>query len=225
MNLPSINLFGSNSSSDSNKFKTSKVVPLVDINPITYKLIIIGDLGVGKTCLVKRYVNGDHTYDYASTIGVDFLTKSVEIDNKQYRLNMWDTTGQERFQSITTSFYRDTNCVLLVFDLNDLQSFTALKYYMERIHRFCNENTPIFLVGNKCDLENNVSKNDINLFIEQNNIKGYVSTSSKNNTGINDIFSMILDYVIKNQEPFKYSGFHIQNQNIVNNKKNCCQIQ
>jgi Ras-related protein Rab-1A len=221
MNLPSVNFFGSNS----NKLKSSKVVPLVDINPITYKLIIIGDLGVGKTCLVKRYVDGEHTYDYTSTIGVDFLTKSVEIDKKQYKLNMWDTTGQERFQSITTSFYRDTNCVLLVFDLNDAQSFTALKYYMERIRNFCNENTPVFLVGNKCDLENKVSKNNINLFIEENNIKGYVSTSSKNNTGVNDIFSMILDYVIKNQEPFKYSGFQVHNQTVVNNKKNCCQIQ
>jgi Ras-related protein Rab-1A len=219
MNLPSINFFGSN------KFKTSKVVPLVDINPITYKLIIIGDLGVGKTCLVKRYVNGDHTYDYTSTIGVDFLTKSIEIDSKQYKLNMWDTTGQERFQSITTSFYRDTNCVLLVFDLNDPQSFIALKHYMERIRRLCTENTSVFLVGNKCDLENKVSKNDINLFIEENNIKGYVSTSSKNNTGINDIFNMILDYMIKNHEPFKYKGFQVNNPVTVHNPKNCCLIQ
>jgi len=213
MNLPFIGLN-----------KKPKVVPLVNYNPITYKLITIGDLGVGKTCIVKRYVDGNHTYEYTSTIGVDFLSKTNVIDNKEYKLNIWDTTGQERFQSITNSFYRDTSCVLLVFDLNDLQSFYSLKYFLDRVKKYCNENTPIFLIGNKCDLEQNVTASDINLFVEQNNIKGYVSTSSKNNTGINDIFRMILDYLIKNQEPYNLKGFQIEVNEVVPSR-NCCNIQ
>lgn len=206
-------------------FKKSKVIPLIDNSPITYKLIVIGDLGVGKTCIIKRYIEGQHYYDYMSTIGVDFLTKNIILDDKSYKLNIWDTTGQERFQSITTSFYRDTNCVLLVFDINDVQSFTSLKYFMERIKKHCNENTAIFLIGNKCDLENKINRTDINSFIEENNIKGYISTSSKNNTGITDIFNMVLDYLIKNQEPFKYKGFQLENNTVQIKQKGCCTIQ
>jgi small GTP-binding protein len=204
--------------------KNSKVIPLVNNNPITFKLITIGDIGVGKTCIVKRYVDGNHIYDYTSTIGVDFLSKCIEIDKKEYKLNIWDTTGQERFQSITNSFYRDTHCVLLVFDLNDLQSFTSLKYFMDRIKKCCRETTPVFLIGNKCDLVHNVKLSDINLFITENNIKGYVSTSSKNNTGINDIFNMVLDYLIKNHEPLKMTGLQLEVSKVTSTR-NCCIVQ
>ena len=116
---------------------------------------MVGDSGVGKSSLLKRFANRDFTGDYISTIGVDFEIKTLEIDGKTVKLQIWDTAGQERFQNITTSYYRGAHCIILVYDITQLETFEHVHKWHRQIQEHSNSNVQILLVGNKSDLGEN----------------------------------------------------------------------
>jgi len=91
-----------------------------------YKIIILGDSGVGKTSLLNQYVNGRYTQQYRATVGADFMAKEVMIDDRVVNLQIWDTAGQERFQSLGPAFYRGADCCVLVYDITNQKSFESL---------------------------------------------------------------------------------------------------
>jgi small GTP-binding protein len=119
---------------------------------VSYKFIIIGSSGVGKTCLLKRLIDGTFSEDSASTIGVEFDSLILNIDNRKVKLQIWDTAGQERFRSISKTYYRNAVGVVLVFDLTDRKSFDALTSWLNDIHALCDSNAVVQLIGNKSDL-------------------------------------------------------------------------
>ncbi|KAH3765506.1 small GTP binding protein Rab7 [Pelomyxa schiedti] len=121
------------------------------------KIVLLGDSGVGKSCLIQRYVNKRFSAQYKTTLGADFLTKDVIVKNKPFALQVWDTAGQERFQSLSVPFYRGSDCCVLVFDVTQPKTFEHLEcWYEEFLMQVSPRNPeefPFVVFGNKTDLE------------------------------------------------------------------------
>ena len=117
-----------------------------------FKLLLIGDTEVGKSCLMLRFTDDTYTESYISTVGVDFEIRTIELDGKTIKLQIWDTAGQERFRTITSSYYRGAHGIIVVYDVTDQESFYNVQQWLQEIDRYACENVNKLLVGNKCDL-------------------------------------------------------------------------
>jgi len=144
------------------------------------KLILVGDSGVGKSCLLKAFMGDPFKGVYTSTIGVDFEIKPMVVNGKTVNLQIWDTAGQERFRTITTSYYRSADAIMLVFDLCDEKTFTNLEAWMEDVRLYSQKGVEIILIGNKCDLneERTVEYKDAKAYADKNQFT-YFETSAK----------------------------------------------
>jgi len=123
---------------------------------VLLKVIILGESGVGKTALLHKYVSGQFIEHHKATIGADFMTKEIKIDDKLITLQMWDTAGQERFKSLGNSFYRGADAAILVYDLTDKATFEKIDEWRDSFMRLASEKAdefPVLLLGNKHDLE------------------------------------------------------------------------
>eukprot|EP01054_Gregarina_sp_Poly1_P011427 Gregarina_sp_Poly_1__11426@NODE_976_length_5498_cov_252_990794_g689_i0_p4_GENE_NODE_976_length_5498_cov_252_990794_g689_i0NODE_976_length_5498_cov_252_990794_g689_i0_p4_ORF_typecomplete_len142_score9_96Ras/PF00071_22/2_4e54Roc/PF08477_13/6e28Arf/PF00025_21/6_9e21SRPRB/PF09439_10/1_4e09Gtr1_RagA/PF04670_12/5e09MMR_HSR1/PF01926_23/3_7e06GTP_EFTU/PF00009_27/4_3e05Septin/PF00735_18/0_00014AIG1/PF04548_16/0_00029RsgA_GTPase/PF03193_16/0_15RsgA_GTPase/PF03193_16/6_9e02RsgA_GTPase/PF03193_16/32AAA_22/P len=117
-----------------------------------FKLLLIGDSGVGKSCLLLRFADDNYTESYISTIGVDFKIRTIELESKTVKLQIWDTAGQERFRTITSSYYRGAQGIIVVYDVTDRDSFDHVRQWMQEIERYAGNDVCRLLVGNKNDL-------------------------------------------------------------------------
>mmetsp|Transcript_2358 Transcript_2358/g.5535 ORF Transcript_2358/g.5535 Transcript_2358/m.5535 type:complete len:207 (-) Transcript_2358:1083-1703(-) len=117
------------------------------------KLLMIGDSGVGKTCLLLRYANDSFSPTFITTIGIDFKIKNIQLDGKRIKLQIWDTAGQERFRTITTSYFRGAQGILLVYDVTDRNSFISIRNWVAQIQMHADVNVNKILIGNKCDVQ------------------------------------------------------------------------
>ncbi|EWM27640.1 rab gtpase [Nannochloropsis gaditana] len=116
------------------------------------KLLMIGDSGVGKTCLLLRYANDSFSPTFITTIGIDFKIKNLELDGRRIKLQIWDTAGQERFRTITTSYFRGAQGILLVYDVTDRRSFESIRNWVGQIQQHADVHVNKILIGNKCDM-------------------------------------------------------------------------
>ncbi|CAK7356296.1 unnamed protein product [Dovyalis caffra] len=164
-----------------------------------FKLLLIGDSGVGKSCLLLRFADDSYLESYISTIGVDFKIRTVEQDGKTIKLQIWDTAGQERFRTITSSYYRGAHGIIVVYDVTDQESFNNVKQWLNEIDRYASENVNKLLVGNKCDLTANkvVSYETAKAFADEIGIP-FMETSAKNATNVEQAF-MAMAAEIKNR--------------------------
>jgi len=121
-----------------------------------FKIVVIGDSGVGKSCLISQYVTGTFHSTYISTIGVDFFIKEKMFNDKRIKLQIWDTAGQERFRTITYSYYRNADGIMLVYDVTNAETITNIDYWLGEINKYVSTDTPIILVANKIDLVKNI---------------------------------------------------------------------
>ncbi|OAY53118.1 ras-related protein RIC1 [Manihot esculenta] len=154
-----------------------------------FKLLLIGDSGVGKSCLLLRFADDSYIESYISTIGVDFKIRTVDQDGKTIKLQIWDTAGQERFRTITSSYYRGAHGIIIVFDVTDEESFRNVKAWLTEIDKFATDNVNKLLVGNKCDLNSKrvVSSETARAFADEIGIP-FLETSAKNATNVEDAF-------------------------------------
>jgi len=154
-----------------------------------FKLLLIGDSGVGKSCLLLRFADDTYTESYISTIGVDFKIRTVELDGKTIKLQIWDTAGQERFRTITSSYYRGAHGIIIVYDITDVESFNNVRQWLFEIDRFASEQVNKLLVGNKSDLVNkrSVTHETAAEFAEGLGIP-FLETSAKNSTNVEEAF-------------------------------------
>jgi Ras-related protein Rab-8A len=153
------------------------------------KLLLIGDSGVGKSCLLLRFSDDSFTPSFITTIGIDFKIRTIELEGKRIKLQIWDTAGQERFRTITTAYYRGAMGILLVYDVTDDKSFANMGNWIRNIEQHASENVNRILIGNKCDL---VDKKVIDTtrgksLADEYGIK-FLETSAKNSINVDEAF-------------------------------------
>ncbi|KAI0085953.1 P-loop containing nucleoside triphosphate hydrolase protein [Irpex rosettiformis] len=154
-----------------------------------FKLLLIGDSGVGKSCLLLRFAEDAFTDSYLSTIGVDFKIRTIELDGKTVKLQIWDTAGQERFRTIAAAYYRGAHGIIVVYDVTDGESYEHIKSWLTEIDRYATEGVHKLLVGNKADLAERrvVQHGAAQEFAAQLDIP-LLETSAKTAAGVEDAF-------------------------------------
>lgn len=154
------------------------------------KLLLIGDSGVGKSCLLLRFCDDAWTPSFITTIGIDFKIRTIELDGKRIKLQIWDTAGQERFRTITTAYYRGAMGILLVFDVTDERSFNNVRTWHSNVEQHATEGVNKILIGNKCDWEESkkvVTQQQAYELAEELGIP-YLETSAKSSINVDEAF-------------------------------------
>lgn len=216
-----------------------------DINNETkqIKIILLGDSGVGKTNIILRYLNDLFDPNSTSTIGTSFGTKELVRNNIIYNLNIWDTTGQEIYRAVTKMFIQDSKIIILVYSINNKNTFESLEYWYDTIKQVCGDNFILAIVGNKQDLFDQEDEENNSDFVSEEDGKEYADSkkaffklvSAKiDKKGIDTLFEQLLDEyikkfiitstpVIKNEEKNESSIIISKEKNSKKkNKKKCC---
>jgi Ras-related protein Rab-1A len=164
-----------------------------------FKIIIIGDSGIGKSSILFRFADDVYNDSYISTIGVDFKIKTIFINGKMIKLQIWDTAGQERFRTITTSYYRSSHIIFLCYDITDRQSFFNLDIWLQEIKKFTASSIKVIVCGTKLDLASvrQVSYKEGKDYADMNDFD-YYETSSKQNTNIDELFEKSSQKLLNN---------------------------
>ncbi|KAH9387322.1 Ras-related protein Rab-8A [Nematocida major] len=177
---------------------------------VQLKLLIIGESNVGKTSILQRFIENKFEKSFSTTIGIDFRSKTIQIDGREVELQIWDTAGQERFFSITRSYYRGSDGIFLTFDLTSESSFDSLSKWIGEIRDKVEEKVPIFLLGNKKDLldesKGEISElktvSKIREISEQLNVSWY-GTSAKSGENIEEIFMDMARAILQGKSTIK----------------------
>ncbi|KAK4475114.1 hypothetical protein MN116_002202 [Schistosoma mekongi] len=154
-----------------------------------FKYIIVGDMGVGKSCLMHKFTEKKFIPDCPHTIGVEFATKIVEVNDQKVKIQIWDTAGQERFRAVTRSYYRGAAGVLLVYDITRRLTFTQIQTWLTDARRLTSPDTVIFLIGNKADLDGQrtVTFEEAKLIADENGLM-FLECSAKSGVNVEEVF-------------------------------------
>lgn len=163
-----------------------------------FKLVLIGDSGVGKSCLLLRFADDAFTESYISTIGVDFRFRTVKIDKKTVKLQIWDTAGQERFRTITSAYYRGADGIIMVYDVTSPDSFDHVNDWLKEVNRYAAEGTCKLLVGNKSDrsADRAVTAEQAKEFADEIEVP-FLETSAKSAANVEEAFLTMAGELIK----------------------------
>ena len=158
----------------------------------TYKIVVLGDISVGKTSILSRFRYGIFEPEYMPTLGIDFFSQNLFYEDKTIRLILWDTAGEERFRSLIPSYLKNADCIIIVFDITNKDSFNSLNKWLADSKNNASEGTIYIICGNKSDLKEKrtVNENEIDEYIKKNELI-YVECSAKNGEGIKDLFNTV----------------------------------
>lgn len=186
---------------------------------ISAKIIIIGDVAVGKSCLVLRATKNQFVETHEITIGADFGFYNAEIDGTTVKLRLWDTAGQESFKSMIRVFYKGANMAILVFDITREETLLKAAEWLKEIKEQASAEIPIFLVSTHSDLDSPKLDNEkILQFQKEHRICYYKETSSKTGIGVSEVFEAICEHFIR-EGTSNAIGITVNN---TNPKKKCC---
>ncbi|XP_017705255.1 PREDICTED: ras-related protein Rab-9A [Rhinopithecus bieti] len=209
LSLPSLHPDGPAQSSRFVFRVAARVLEALEINNgrkiITFKVILLGDGGVGKSSLMNRYVTNKFDTQLFHTIGVEFLNKDLEVDGHFVTMQIWDTAGQERFRSLRTPFYRGSDCCLLTFSVDDSQSFQNLSNWKKEFIYYADvkepESFPFVILGNKIDIsERQVSTEEAQAWCRDNGDYPYFETSAKDATNVAAAFEEAVRRVLATED-------------------------
>ena len=190
-----------------------------------FKILTIGESGVGKTCILRRFVENKFLKNHLATIGIDFKTKTLTINNQEIKLKIWDTAGQERFRNITTQYYKGADGIVLVYDVTDEASYEKIKDWMDQIlSNTQKEDIGLVLLGNKCDMEpRNVTEEQGNKMAQELNIS-YFETSALTGQGIKEAFEQLTRDIMKKKGVGNDNGENVDLKKNQKKKKggDCC---
>jgi small GTP-binding protein len=165
------------------------------------KILIVGDSSVGKSSILLQFTHGSFSGNYLSTVGIDFKIKSIEINGKIYKLQIWDSAGQERFAAITKNYYRGAMGIIIVYDVTRRESFDMVGKWLRDVRSICDTTTSVVLVGNKIDVIDGitVTSQEGKEFAENNNID-FFECSSMSGKNVSKIFYHISDKIIQTRK-------------------------
>jgi small GTP-binding protein len=172
-------------------------------NFINFKLIIIGDAGVGKSSILKRAVKNIFEESYQATIGFEFLLMHFQVNDLKIKFQIWDTCGQEMYRSLVQGFYHNTSLALLVYDINKKPTFESLDIWLKDLKQHTEQDLPVFIVGNKNDLDRNVTEEEAKEFKKVNNIVYFAECSAKRGYNVKEIFFEAAKYLYQIYKKFK----------------------
>ncbi|XP_038058311.1 ras-related protein Rab-8A-like isoform X2 [Patiria miniata] len=154
-----------------------------------FKLLLIGDSGVGKTCVLFRFSEDAFNSTFISTIGIDFKIRTIDLDGKKIKLQIWDTAGQERFRTITTAYYRGAMGIMLVYDITNMKSFENIRNWIRNIEEHASSDVEKMILGNKCDMDDRrvVTKDKGEQLAIEYGIK-FMETSAKASINVEEAF-------------------------------------
>ena len=193
---------------------------------VTFKILTIGESGVGKTCILRRFVENKFLKNHLATIGIDFKTKTLTINNQEIKLKIWDTAGQERFRNITTQYYKGADGIVLVYDVTDDASYEKIRDWMDQIlSNTQKDDIGLVLLGNKCDMEpRSVTEEQGNKLAEELKIS-YFETSALTGQGIKEAFEQLTRDIMKKKgvgENTGDVGLDLKKTKNKNGKGDCC---
>ena len=162
-----------------------------------FKLVLIGDTGVGKSCLLLRFADNQFTESYISTIGVDFRFKTVQVDGKTIKLQIWDTAGQERFRTITSAYYRGADGVVMVYDITHRESFDHVSEWLAEVNKHASEDCCKLIIGNKSDAPGRaVSTDEARQKAEELQVP-FLETSAKSALNVEEAFLTLASELLR----------------------------
>ncbi|KAF5754353.1 putative small GTP-binding protein [Helianthus annuus] len=161
-----------------------------------FKLVLIGDSGVGKSNLLSRFTRNEFSLESKSTIGVEFATRSIKVDEKVVKAQIWDTAGQERYRAITSAYYRGAVGALLVYDVTRHVTFENVERWLKELRDHTDSNIVMMLVGNKSDLRHlrAVTSEDAKTFAEKENMY-FMETSALESSNVENAFTEVLTQI------------------------------
>ncbi len=207
------------------------------------KFVIIGDSGVGKSNILLRYIYNSFSEEFKTTVGVEFGAKNIEIDKKVYRIQIWDTAGQENFRSIARAYYKNSVCACVVYDISNHASFEDIQVWIDDCTKQTAKSVLLFLIGNKTDLNDKreVSYEEGEAYAKSHKMM-FIETSAKTGFNINEIFEKSVKQIAKNinndvydlendscgirvginKDTFVLGDDNKDDNNKDNNRKRCC---
>lgn len=180
---------------------TSNPSNLPDSNDYVFKLVLVGDSGVGKSCILHQFIYSRFKKNTTQTIGVDFSAKNVHIDNQEIKLQIWDTAGQEKFRSVARSYYRGAIGIIIVYDITKAESFQHIASWLADARNAARSECSVCVVGNKADLEEQrmVRTEDGKLFCTENNLL-FFECSALSGENVDEIFTAISKHIMNKIE-------------------------
>jgi small GTP-binding protein len=201
-------------------------------NELLIKILLLGESGVGKTSILLNYTENKFSKSYLPTIGIDYKTKILDINNHNIKIKIWDTAGQEKFRNLTSQYFRNSNGIFIIFDLSDKLTFDRINDWMKQINYYLYSiDVPIVLLGNKCDNKNReVNEKIIDDLSNFYSFK-YFNVSALKNIGINEAFNYMINEILKKNNikdiviDKNYKSFNLDKnkhkKNEKKKKKNC----
>ena len=201
----------------------------IEKNNLEYKIITLGDSSVGKTSIINRFINDTFDEELTPTLGIKHTFKTLEINNTKVKLSVIDTNGQEKYRSLSVSYFRHADVVLFIFNLNEPLSFNNIQEWINAFNDNNNKKKVIlkYLIGSKSDLEQRVEQNLIGEFANNNNML-YMATSAKTNNQINELFQKIGEDILEEEEKKTNNMIRTKNSSQIllktkeKNTKKCC---
>ena len=172
---------------------------------LSFKIIIVGDSGVGKSCLSIKASRNFFEDFYSPTVGFEFLTFNVKVEDKNIRLQIWDTCGQEVYRSLISSFYRSASLAVIVYAINSEESYNNIEKWLNDIKTQSNPDVKIFLIGNKADLEDKreITKESGEKFAKEHNLTFFTETSAKTGFNVQNVFIEVAKELYRQHEEVK----------------------
>lgn len=192
------------------------------------KLLMVGDSGVGKSCLLLRFVDDKFNATFITTIGIDFKIKTIELDNTKIRLQIWDTAGQERFRTITTAYYRGAMGIIIVYDVCNQSSFDRVETWYKTVQEHAKEDAQVIIVGNKCDQEDLrvVSTQQGEQLAEKLGVP-FIEASAKSGLNVSEVFYTLSRKIVETngslgETPANEGNVDVKQNTSSQSGSNCC---